>query len=72
MERGFFERLPCGCVTVNTVSGTSIIKVYQIDRLEIYFNNKMNIFNKVKIGIPEKNLKLSEEYKLILSPEFLR
>ena len=54
MERGFFERLPCGCVTVNTLSGTSLVKVYQIDSLKIYFNNKINIYNKVKKLFNEK------------------
>lgn len=68
---GFFERLPYGYITVNTVSGVSNVKIYQIDRLEIYFGNKRNTFYKVKIGIPEKAFVLSEEYKLILSPEYI-
>lgn len=69
--QGFFENEECDCMMIDTVSGKSIIKIYEIDKLEIYFNDKKNTIYNVKIGIPSNALKLGEDYQLILSSEFI-
>ena len=68
--RGFLDGVPIGLINVNTVSGKSLVKIYQIDRIEIYFNDKVNIISNAKLGIPEKGVAFSENYHLILSSEY--
>ena len=64
---GFIGDNYLGEMQVYTIAGEGKIKIYEIEQMQIYFSGKANIINKVKIGISNKPLRLSEEYELILS-----
>ena len=68
---GVIKGTPKGFVGLKTVAGEGIIKIYEIERLEIYFNKKKNIFYKVQIGVSDKKLFAHEDYDLLLPPEYI-
>lgn len=67
---GFIEGRELGVLAVTTVAGQSRVKIYEIEKMQIYFGDKANIYYNVKIGISEKSLNLSEEFHLILSAHY--
>ena len=67
---GIIEGEEIGRISINTVAGNSNVKIYEIERMQIYFGNKANIYYNVKIGISESGLNLSEDFHLILSAHY--
>lgn len=68
---GVIKGAPKGLVGLKTVAGEDVIKIYEIERLEIYFNKKKNIFYKAQIGVSDKKLFTHEDYDLLLPAEYL-
>lgn len=55
---------------IKTVSGEAYVKIYEIERMQIYFGDKANIYYNVKIAVSEKGLRLSDDFHLILSANY--
>ena len=70
--RGMLSGNECGQMCVNTVAGKSVIKIYEMDEIKIYFNGKKNIIYKAKLGVSAKSLKLSDDYQLIIGASYLQ
>lgn len=67
---GFLCQKPKGEMILNTVSGKTTVKIYEFDKLVIYYNDKPNIIYGVNIGVLSNAIELSEQYDLILSGEY--
>ena len=57
-------------INFDTVSGTSQMELYVIDRLLIYNGIKVNIFNNVLIGVSPFGFN-SNSYELLLHPSLV-
>ena len=67
---GIIEGEEIGRLAIKTVAGESFVKIYEIERMQIYFGDKANIYYKVKIAISENGINLSEDFHLILSAKY--
>ena len=59
-----------GKVDFQTASGKSVMKIYELDKIKVFYDEKENIIFKAKIGIVESKIKFADDYSLILPGEF--
>lgn len=60
--------IPLKSISYETVSGSSEMKIYLIDKLIVYDGIKANIYKRVLIGNGKVNFNLSGDYDILLSP----
>ena len=68
LSRGTFLGVKSEFMSFYTVSGKSVIKIYDLDKLEIYNGTDVNTIFNVKIGLAQEDFKVEGEYDLILNP----
>lgn len=71
LNSGEEELMPKSQITVNTVNGESVMKIYAIDKLLIYNGDYANIFNNVMITYSEFDFEKDKEYDLLLNPSLI-
>ncbi len=79
VSKSLFEKLNLGEVkliaksslTVNTVNGESVMKIYAVDKLLIYNGEYANIINNVMIVKSEFDFEKGEEYDVLLNPSLI-
>ncbi|MBR2336815.1 MAG: sigma-E processing peptidase SpoIIGA [Clostridia bacterium] len=69
LEReGVLNKVYKDLIKINTVSGETVIPVYRAEKFLIYNSGKMNILDNVMIGVPKRDMLLSEDFDLLIGP----
>lgn len=68
LSRGSFIGVKSEFMSFYTVAGKSKIKIYDLDKIEIYNGKEVNTIYNVKIGLAQNDFKNKGEYDLILNP----
>ena len=71
LNSGEEKLIPKSQITVNTVNGESVMKIYAVDKLLIYNGEYANIINNVMITDSQFDFERGEEYDVLLNPSLI-